>query len=103
MMMRILARLRKEVMEKLAARIVAVVVGVLGSGLAGFHLARSDDKATMQAEIKAEVLHSIQPSLDSAASKTAQILFQLDQVLTPDQKLRAAANFNQAKANLGIK
>lgn len=101
--MRFLAKLKGLVMEKLAARLVATLLAILGSGLAGFHVARSEDKEEMKAEVKAEVLQTIQPSLDSAASKTAQILFQLDQVLTPDQKTRAAANFNQAKNNLGLK
>lgn len=101
--MRFFAKLKGLVMEKLATRLVAALLAVLGSGLAGFHVARSEDKEQMKAEVKAEVLQTIQPSLDSTASKLAQILFQMDQVLTHDQKARAASNFNQAKANLGLK
>jgi hypothetical protein len=95
--------IQEEVSKRLAIWLSGAVIAVLGSGLAGFRLARSQDADVLKAEVKAEVLQSIQPSLDSCTSKIAQVLFQLDQVLTPEQKMRATDNFNRAKANLGLK
>lgn len=101
--MEFLIKLKDELMDGLAKKIAVGLLAILGSGMLGFKVARSQDKEDMKREVKEAVLQEIKPALDSAASKTAQIFFLMDQVVTTDQKARAAANFQQAKANLGIK